>query len=131
MISQLKRKFSLPGDFNTYQSVILGVPAAPPIVNLILLLTKQYIVSTKLCYDDTGSVPRMSHLLNVITKHAEAENIISKKQNNMELFHKKWERLIDEGGSVTSWLTAEEVGTLARGSARSVGGGAGAADIAL
>ena len=95
IISQLSNKFSLPTNFNTYQSIILGYPAAPPIVNLILLLTKQYIVSSKLCNEDEIREPQISCLMEIISRHACAEKIMARDKNTLDKYHKKWGKMID------------------------------------
>ena len=101
IISQLKSKYSLPNSFNTYQSVILGNPAAPPIVNLILLLTKQYIVNSKLSTDDRLRIPQIACLKGIIWRQAQAEKIAAKNRNKMDEYREKWRLLLDEEGNVT------------------------------
>ena len=66
LISKLKQIFRLPNNFGNYQTLVLGCPAAPPVVNLIVLLTKQYIVNCKLSYNDTVRVPNFAGLLSVV-----------------------------------------------------------------
>ena len=78
MITQIRSKFSLPSNFYSFQTLILGSPAAPTIVNLILLLTKQYIVNCKLGTDDRLQTPHIACLIEVISREAEAEKIMAK-----------------------------------------------------
>ena len=101
ILNQLVDKFKLPSDFNVYESVLLGYPTAPPIVNLILLLTKQYIVTIKLNTNDTTHEPQISCLTELISRYAQAELIIAKQQKTLERYKVKWGLIMDESGNVT------------------------------
>ena len=100
IIPKLESKFSLPRNFNTYQSLILGCSAAPPIVNLILLLIKQYIVNSKLSTDDIFRTPRISCVMEMLSRQSKAEKITAKNQNKLDQFHKKWGMVLDVSGNV-------------------------------
>ena len=83
IVSKLKELFRLPSNFCCYQSLILRSAAAPHIVNLIVLITKQYIVNCKLSNNDKVQEPSVLCRLNVIAGYAQAERIIAKDHNRL------------------------------------------------
>ena len=100
ILIKLKNKFNLSSAFGTFQSVIFGCPDAPLIVNLILLITKQYIVSCKLSYNDMTQNPNIQCLMGIITKYAQAERMIAQQQKKLEKYYAKWNSLLGERGQV-------------------------------
>ena len=100
ILSKLKEVFKLSSNFGAYQSLILGSPEDPPIVNLIVLITKQYIVNCKLSPNDTTQEPSVLRLLGVITGYAQAEKIIAKEHNRVQEYNEKWKAFLDERGNV-------------------------------
>ena len=80
-------------------TVLFGYLNAPTIVNLIILLCKQYIVTCKL--RDDATEPIAIGLKNAIQNHCDAEKIIAIKQNRSEKCRQKWERVIDDNGRIT------------------------------
>lgn len=97
ILSKLQNIFRLPGDFSTLNTVIFGYVRGPPVVNLILLLCKQYIVSSKL-----GSSPRTPNVegaMQCIINQYETEKLIAITARKTELFSTKWEGVVDRNGN--------------------------------
>ena len=86
-------------EFVTFEAVILGVPSAPPVVNLIFLLIKQHIVSSKLSIDRV-SEPRLNSIYEIITKFAQAEYLVEENNNKVEKCRQKWRALFDTSGNL-------------------------------
>ena len=95
ILRQLKEKFHLTTELCSFQSVILGYPSAPPVVNLILLLIKQYIVTRKIGMTDRPSQMQIENIKAIIVSQAQAEWQIAKKHKKMEKHNKKWELICD------------------------------------
>ena len=70
-------KYYLSDQVREFQSVILGCPNVPPIINLIILIVKQHIVSCKLASE--YQEPKLEILRKGIQNFAQAELIIAKK----------------------------------------------------
>ena len=98
VIAELINKFNLGSSFGTFQSVIFGDPAVPPLVNMILLIAKQYIISCKLSSNDTPSEPNAQCLSGIVTKYAQAERLRAQKHDKLEQHNVKWKKLLDENG---------------------------------
>ena len=92
ILPQLKTIFRLGQNLSEYKTIILGFPNAPPVVNLILLLTKQYIVKCKLNRDETTN-PNLNCLRNEISTHCYTEGTIAKNKNKIEKHINKWKSL--------------------------------------
>ena len=88
----LKSKFRLANDFVCSKTVLLGNPKVPPIVNLILLLTKQYIIKEKLGYEDIPELG-LNHLREEISSFCYTEGAIAKKRNKLQKHIEKWKLL--------------------------------------
>ena len=73
---------------------------APPLVNLILLLTKQYIVTCKLGNDDRLRTPKIACVTEIINREAQVEKIVAKKKNKIAEYCEKWGLILDERGNV-------------------------------
>ena len=97
ILTVVKEKYQLSDLISEYQSIILGCESVPPIVNLILLLTKQYIVSCKLAV--VYSQPRLENLWKYIKNFALAESITAKRLNRVDQYNEKWGKIVDEVGS--------------------------------
>ena len=98
---------------NEYQSVILGLPESPPIVNLIILVIKQHIVSCKLSTVAATREPQITCIEAELEKFARSELIIASKKNKIDQYRKKWQAVIDESGKITmksTRRTCSEVG---------------------
>ena len=74
------------------QSIILGCPKAPDVVNLIILIAKQHIVASKLSTDNVLE-PRISAVKAMIEKTYRAESIIAKRRGKTDGLNKKWKGL--------------------------------------
>ena len=96
ILSTVKEKYHLSDLITEYSSVILGCVSAPPIVNLILLLTKQHIVSCKLAVDPRQ--PNLEQLWSYIKSFALAELMIAKKRNKIDQHNKKWGTFLNDQG---------------------------------
>lgn len=78
----LKSKSNLANDFVSSKAVLIGNLKAPPIVNLILLLTKQYIIKEKMGYKDSPELS-LDHLREEISSFCYTESAIAQKRNNL------------------------------------------------
>ena len=94
VLTRLKNKFSFLNDFLSVDTVIFGCVNSPPIVNLVILLCKQYITSCKLS-EDYNTSPSLEGAIQVITNQHRVEEVIAKKTNSLDQFEKKWEKVID------------------------------------
>ena len=100
VLPNLKQILALSDDFVTCTTVIFGYPKGTPVINLLVLLVKQYIISRKL------REPRKS--LSVegvkygILQYFKKEEYITKYYTTLtaENFRKKWERVLDEDGNL-------------------------------
>ena len=89
ILPQLKAKYNLRNDFLHYETVLLGYPQAPPIVNLILLLVKQYIVNRKLNKDGEEE-PSIEGAKMDIINFCYAEGMLAVKRNRIQAHKEKW-----------------------------------------
>ena len=78
--------------------MIFGDPAVPPLVNLILLIAKQYITSCKIRPNDTPSEPNAQCLPGIVTKYTQAERLRAQKHDKLEQHNDKWNNILDENG---------------------------------
>ena len=92
-MTRLKSNFISLNDFASVDTVIFGCVESPPIVNLVILLYKQYITSCKL-RDDCNTSPTLEGAIQAITSQHRVEEVIAKKTKSHEQFEKKWEKVI-------------------------------------
>ena len=100
VINVLKQNFRRHERVWRQQSLILGSPELPPIANLVLLLTKQHIVTCKLNAEHAAE-PRLSGLKKSIQRVKEAELMIARKNEKINSFKVKWDKLINENGELS------------------------------
>ena len=93
ILHKLKEIYSLPHDFLRVDTILFGFPSAPAVVNLIILLCKQYILYCK--GNETSTVPNHEQCLRSIFMYYSAEKQIAKKQNRMKELIAKWDKIID------------------------------------
>lgn len=100
IIPQLTDIYHLPPEFASYEAVLLGFPAAPPVVNLIILLIKQHVVSCKLSIDENVSEPQLTSIFRIITRFAKAEFLVAKKKSKIEKYYQKWGAILNPQGNL-------------------------------
>ena len=98
ILAQVKNIFRLPGEFIAVSTVLFGYVNAVSVVNLIILLGKQYVTNCKVGYNIR--VPNKEQFLRTIVNQHNAEKIIATKHNKMESFWKKWEKIVDRDGDL-------------------------------
>ena len=98
ILSKLKQLFRLNNAFVSCKTVLFGYSKATPIVNLILLLVKQYIIICKA--RETRSVLRVEGLKQSVLRHFEIEKYTAKCSSIEDAFQLKWERVLGENGSL-------------------------------
>lgn len=98
LLEQLKRFFKLPTDFIKVDTVLFGYHDAPKVVNLVLLLYKQYIVTCKTA--ENMSEPCIDVLLTSIKNFHDTEKLTAARTKTLESFRSKWEEIIDEEGEL-------------------------------
>ena len=97
---QLSDIFAVQINTTQYQKILLGLPNAPPIVNLVMLLLKEYIVRCKLSQLDRLHEPRVENFKQIILNHWRAELLIAKKNDKTEAHTKKWRDLFDANNNL-------------------------------
>lgn len=100
ILPQLKTIFGLADSFTSYKSVVLGCLTGPPVVNLIMLLIKQQIVSRRCGTTDSVGAPHINNVKATISRHEKAERLIAQKRNKLEKHEKKWEKVLDAHGNL-------------------------------
>ena len=98
VLSQLGRKFDLRSNFVSCRTVLFGYPGGKPLLNLIIILIKQYIVSAKAKESRSEISPR--GIKNVIMHYFKTEKHIAKCSNSMDTFLTKWEGALDGDGDL-------------------------------
>ena len=98
VLTRLKSLFLLPSDFVSVNTVLFGYLESPSVVNLIILLCKQYIVSRKL-WDDLPSNLTVQGAIQTIINQFRIEEIVAKKANLHDQFLEKWDKVIDRNGT--------------------------------
>ena len=93
ILTQLERKFDIKGSFVTCRTVLFGYQGCKPLVNLIILLIKQYILSSKTKEIRSNISPR--GVKNAIMNHFKIEQHIAKQSNTADKFITKWESVLD------------------------------------
>ena len=96
LLPQLKRIFSLSDNFRSTQTILFGSAEGPPIINLIILLCKQYIVSCKL---GAGTRVTIDGILHIIENQFNTEKLIASSGDSWEKFWLKWEKIIDRNSN--------------------------------
>ena len=97
-MEQLKTLCKLPTDFVKVDTVLFGYYDAPKVVNLILLIYKQYIITCKIA--ENMSRPCMEALLTIIKNFHDTERIAAVQTKTLEKFRNKWEEIVDENGEL-------------------------------
>lgn len=92
VLPKLKSKFHLSEEFLHYDSVLLGFPKAPPVVNLIMLIIKQHIVTHKL-NKDASYQPDYENLRKEIITFCYAEGLVARNRNKVQAHRDKWKLL--------------------------------------
>ena len=98
VLSRLKSQFLLPNDFVSVNTVLFGNIGSPAVVNLIILLCKQYIISSKL-WEDRSSNITMQGAIRIIVNQYRIEELVAKKANSLDQFLKKWEKVVYRNGT--------------------------------
>ena len=98
LLEQLKTLCKLPTDFVKVDTVLFGYYDAPKVVNLILLIYKQYIITCKIA--ENMSRPCMEALLTIIKNFHDTERIAAVQTKTLEKFRNKWEEIVDENGEL-------------------------------
>ena len=101
ILCKLKESFSLPAEFLKIETVLFGFVKAPAVVNLIALLCKQYIVNCKV--NENPRVPNVEQCIRSIVMYYRAEKLMAKKQNRMDKFLAKWDKIVDSEDNSTLW----------------------------
>ena len=98
IMSTLKRTFNLAERHTTHENILLGVPDAPPVVNLIILLCKQYIVNVKLGQQERAPLLNMETFISILKQEFQAEMLVGKRNSKVEAVLNKWHRVFDTTG---------------------------------
>jgi len=98
ILRQLKNMFELPDYFINVETIFFGFLASPSVVNLIILVCKQYIVNRKLGTNVSDTT--IAGAINAIQTHFNAENMIAKRQGKLEKHRTKWEKIFDTAGNI-------------------------------
>ena len=101
ILVQIKSKLSLRDDFVSVSTVLFGYPSAPSVVNLIILIVKQYLATNKLNQYQTKHVYK-EVAIETIVNHWRIERIIAMKNKYLGKFISKWDRMTDGNGDL--WL---------------------------
>ena len=98
MLPKLREIFHLNNDFVACKTVLFGYPKAKPVVNLFILLVKQYVVTCKL--RETRRNVNIESLKCNIMQYFKTEKYISKYSLRLtaEQFQAKWEKVLEEDG---------------------------------
>ena len=99
MLTKLQQLYNLKNDFVTCKTALFGYPKAKPIVNLLILLVKQYILSCKL--RETRLKLSLDGVKNIIMHHFKTEKYISKYSHRTEQFQAKWKSVLAGDGSLS------------------------------
>ena len=89
----IKNKLSLRDDFVSVRTVLFGYPAGPAVVNLIILIVKQYLVTNKLSQCQTKHVFKEG-AIEAIVNHWRVEIIIAIKNKSLNNCISKWSMII-------------------------------------
>ena len=95
ILPQIQNIFNLPNNFIDIKTVLFGYTKAPLIVDLLLLLCKQYILSCKL---GTQNRITIAGALHVIENHYHTEKATAKARDRKEKFTARWAKVIDNNG---------------------------------
>lgn len=99
VLSQLKNKFALQDDFDSVQTVLFGYPSAPLVVNLIILLVKQYVVTNKLNQGQSNYLGKEG-AIEAIAGYIRIEKNIAMRRDKMIKFREKWSKISDSNGDL-------------------------------
>ena len=98
ILHKLKDTYSLPQEFVRVDTILFGYLSAPAVVNLIILLCKQYVLNCK--GNEIPTLPNLEQCLRSILTYYRAEKDIAKKQNRTKKFLAKWEKIIDSDENI-------------------------------
>ena len=76
--------------------MLFGYLSAKPVINLLLLLVKQYIVMCK--SRDVRNEVSIDALRSIILQHFLAEKHAANVNMTLDQFHEKWRGVLAEGG---------------------------------
>ena len=99
ILLNIKNKLSLRDDFVSVRTVLFGYPAGPAVVNLIILIVKQYLVTNKLSQCQTKHVFKEG-AIEAIVNHWRVERIIAIKNKSLDKFISKWRMIIGSDGEL-------------------------------
>ena len=95
LLTKIKRAFRLKNEFVSCETVMLGSPSAPSVVNLIILIIKQRILSCKISSEGNFDLLHFECLTNIIKNQEKAEYLIAEKNNRLEKHKEKWRVIIN------------------------------------
>lgn len=98
ILPKLKQKLCLGNDFISCKSVVFGYPKAKPVVNLVILLIKQYILTCKA--KEARNEVRMEGAKRYILQYFRTEQHISKLSLTSDAFQTKWEDVLGVDGGL-------------------------------
>ena len=100
ILPQLKHKYTLLNEFVSSDTVLLGNPSAPPVVNLIILVIKQHILNCRI--SSGGNIDRLHFevLKSMIKNQERAEHLIAKKNDQLGKHRDKWEAMLNNDGDI-------------------------------
>ena len=93
VLCKITAAFRLPNSFVNARTVLLGSASSPNIINLVILLCKQYIVACKLQNNSTHQ-PSVEGAIKMIINQHEIEKAIAKKADKLDQFWEKWEKVV-------------------------------------
>ena len=100
VLSQLKRKYRLLNEFVSSETVLLGSPSAPLVVNLIILVIKQYILNCRMSSEDNIDRLHFEVVKSIIKSQERAEHLIAEKNNQLGKHRDKWETILNDEGDI-------------------------------
>ena len=95
LLTKIKRAFRLKNEFVSCETVMLGSPSAPSVVNLIILIIKQRILSCKISSEGNFDLLHFECLTNIIKNQEKAEYLIAEKNDRLEKHKEKWRVIIN------------------------------------
>ena len=101
ILSHIKNKLSLREEFISVKTVLFGHTSVPSVVNLIILVVKQYLVTNKLNQCQAKHVYREG-AIEAISNHWRVERRVAMKNKLMDKFQNKWCAMTDSSGEL--WL---------------------------
>ena len=98
LLRQLQTIFRHPSDFVKVDTVFFGCQEAPEVVNLIILLYKQYIVTCKI--GENSAEPRMEALISTIRSFFDSEKVSFTRNQDLGRFWSKWGNTFNENNQI-------------------------------